>query len=85
MFSLLMHNYLKNLNVDKAILIAKQFCIDFSYKEMSIALPYLKNHYSSFLNENSKITALNNLAIISTPTIANKCEQLVNKLLVIFS
>ena len=46
---------------------------------------YLKKNYMSFLNENSKIYALNNLAIISNPMVANKCEQLINKLLIIFS
>lgn len=85
MFQLFINNYLKNLDVDRAILISKQFCIDFTYKEMSIALPYLKKHYMSFFNENSKIYALNDLASISSPIIANKCEQLINKLLIILS
>ena len=85
MFQLFINNYLKNLTTDKAILIAKQFCIDFNYQEMSLALPYIKKNYTSFLNENSKIYALNNLATISNITIASKCEQLLNKLLIILS
>ena len=85
MFQLFINNYLKSLDVDKAILIAKQFCIDFTYQEMNIALPYLKKNYKSFFNENSKIYFLNNLATISNPIVANKCEQLINKLLIILS
>lgn len=85
MLNLLINNYLKNLTVDKAILIAKQFCIDFSYEEMRIALPYLKQNYQALLNENSKIYALSNLAINTNNTIASKCEQLINKLLIILS
>jgi len=85
MIQLFINNYLKNLDVDRAILIAKQFCIDFTYKEMSVVLPFLKKNYMSFLNENSKIYALNNLATISNPIVANKCEQLINKLLIILS
>lgn len=85
MLNLLINNYLKNLTVDKAILIAKQFCIDFSYEEMRIALPYLKQNYHALLNENSKIYALSNLAINTNNTIASKCEQLINKLLIILS
>lgn len=85
MFQLFINNYLKNLTTDKAVLIAKQFCIDFTYQEMAIALPYIKQNYTSFLNENSKIYALNNLATISNITIASKCEQLLNKLLIILS
>lgn len=85
MLNLLINNYLKNLTVDKSILIAKQFCIDFSYEEMRIALPYLKQNYQALLNENSKIYALSNLAINTNNTIASKCEQLINKLLIILS
>ena len=55
MFQLFINNYLKNLTIDKAILISKQFCIDFTYNEMSIALPFIKKNYHAFLNENSKI------------------------------
>ena len=85
MFQLFINSYLKNLTIDKAILISKQFCIDFTYNEMAIALPFIKKNYQSFLNENSKIYALNNLAIISNNMVANKCEQLLDKLLIIFS
>ena len=85
MFQLFINNYLKNLTIYKAILISKQFCIDFTYNEMSIALPFIKKNYHSFLNENSKIYALNNLAAISNNMVANKCEQLLDKLLIIFS
>lgn len=85
MLQLLINNYLKNLTIDKAILISKQFCIDFTYEEMRIALPFLKQNYHALLNENSKIYALNNLANISNNSIAYKCEQLINKLLVILS
>ena len=85
MLHLFINNYLKTLTIDKAILIAKQFCIDFSYEEMRIALPFLKQNYHALLNENSKIYVLNNLAAISNKTIAYKCEELINKILVILS
>ena len=85
MLNILINSYLKNLTIDKAILIAKQFCIDFSYEEMRLALPYLKQNYQSLLNENSKIYALNNLAIVTNNIVANKCEQLIDKLLIILS
>ena len=85
MLNILINNYLKNLTIDKAILIAKQFCIDFSYEEMRLALPFLKQNYQALINENSKIYALSHLANISNNTIASKCEQLINKLLIILS
>lgn len=85
MFNLIVNNYLKNLTIDKAILISKQFCIDFSYEEMKLALPFIKQNYHALLNENSKIYALTNLANNTNNTIASKCEQLIDKLLIIFS
>ena len=85
MLNILINSYLKNLTVDKAVLISKQFCIDFSYEEMRLALPYLKQNYQALLNENSKIYALSHLASVTNNTIANKCEQLINKLLIILS
>jgi len=85
MFQLLINSYLKNLTIDKAILISKQFCIDFSYEEMKVALPFLKKNYQALLNENSKIYALTNLANCTNNTIASKCEQLIDKLLIILS
>lgn len=85
MLHIFIHSYLKNLTIDKAILIAKQFCIDFSYEEMRLALPYLKQNYHALLNENSKIYALSNLATVTNNTISTKCEQLIDKLLIIFS
>lgn len=85
MLSIFINSYLKNLTIDKAILISKQFCIDFSYEEMRLALPFLKQNYHSLLNEKSKIYALNNLAISTNNIIANKCEQLIDKLLIILS
>ena len=62
MLHLFINSYLKGLTVDKAILVSKQFCIDFSYEEMRLALPYLKKNYHALLNENSKIYTLSNLA-----------------------
>ena len=85
MFQLFLNSYLKNLTIDKAILIAKQFCIDFSYEEMRLSLPFLKKNYQAFLNENSKIYALTNLASCTNNIIASKWEQLINKLLIILS
>lgn len=85
MLNILINSYLKNLTIDKAILISKQFCIDFTYEEMRLALPFLKQNYQALLNENSKIYALNNLAISTNNIISNKCEQLINKLLIILS
>ena len=85
MLHIFINSYLKNLTTDKAILIAKQFCIDFSYEEMHLALPFLKKNYNCFFNENSKIYALNNLANITNNVIASKCEQLIDKLLIILS
>ena len=85
MFQLLINGYLKNLTIEKAILISKQFCIDFSYEEMKVALPFLKQNHNALLNEKSKIYALTNLANSTNNTIATKCEQLINKLLIILS
>ena len=56
MFNLIISNYLKNLTIDKAILISKQFCIDFSYEGMRLALPFLKQNYHSLLDENRRFT-----------------------------
>ena len=50
-FVTIINNYLKNLTIDKAILIAKQFCIDFSYEEMRLALPFLKQGYDMLLEK----------------------------------
>lgn len=83
--SMLINNYLKNITIEKAILISKQLCIDFTYEEMSIVLPFVKANWQNFLNENNKMYLLNSLASKTSQTTANKADALLNKLLIIFS
>lgn len=83
--SILINNYLKNTTVEKAILISKQFCIEFNYNEMSVVLPFVKNKWQNMLDERYKLSLLNELANKTSPETAKKAEALLNKLLIILS
>lgn len=83
--TMLINNYLKNITIEKAILVSKQLCIEFTYDEMRIVLPFVKANWQNFLNENNKMYILNSLANKTSATTANKADALLNKLLIIFS
>ena len=83
--SMLINNYLKNITIEKAILVSKQLCIEFTYDEMRIVLPFVKANWQNFLNENHKMYLLNSLANKTSTSTANKADALLNKLLIIFS
>ncbi len=83
--SLFINNYLKNMSIEKAILVSKQFCIDFTYEEMKIILPIIKNNWQRFLNEQEKMYLMNVISNKCSQISANKTEALLNKLLIIFS
>ena len=83
--SMLINNYLKNITIEKAILVSKQLCIEFTYDEMKIVLPFVKANWQNFLNENNKMYLLNSLANKTSLTTSSKAEALLNKLLIIFS
>ena len=76
---------LENITVEKAILVSKQLCIDFSYDEMNSILPYIKNNWQNFLNENKKTCYLDYISTITSPLTAKKANALLNKLLIILS
>ena len=82
---LLINNYLKNLTTEKAILVAKQLCVEFSHEEMKKVLPFVRTNWQNFLNENNKMYLLNALSNRTSSLTANKTETLINKLLIIFS
>ena len=81
----IINNYLKNITIDKAILVSKQFNIDFSYSEMQTVLPYVKINWHGFLDENKKAYLLNDLSNKTCPQTAKKADALLNKLLIILS
>lgn len=83
--TMLINNYLKNITIEKAILVSKQLCIEFTYDEMRIVLPFVKANWQNFLNENNKMYLLNSLANRTSVSTANKADALLNKLLIIFS
>ena len=83
--TMLINNYLKNITIEKAILVSKQLCIEFTYDEMRIVLPFVKANWQNFLNENNKMYILNTIANKTSATTANKADALINKLLIIFS
>lgn len=83
--TMLINNYLKNITIEKAILVSKQLCIEFTYDEMRIVLPFVKANWQNFLNENNKMYLLNSLASKTSVSTANKADALLNKLLIIFS
>ena len=83
--NMLINNYLKNISIEKAILVSKQLCIEFTYDEMKLVLPFIKANWQNFLNEHNKMYLLNALANKTSLTTANKTETLLNKLLIIFS
>ena len=82
---MLINNYLKNISIEKAILVSKQLCIDFTHEEMKTVLPFVKANWQNFLDERNKMYLLNALANKTSVATASKAEALLNKLLVIFS
>ena len=83
--NIFINNYLKSISTEKAILIAKQFCIDFSYNEMQIVLPFVKNNWQGFLNEIKKPRLMNEVTNLTSFETAKKTDALLNKLLIIIS
>ena len=79
------NNYLKNITVEKAILVSKQLCIEFTYDEMKIVLPFVKSNWQNLLNERTKMYLLNVLTNKTSASTASKADALINKLLIIFS
>ena len=83
--SMLINNYLKNMTIEKAILVSKQLCVEFTYDEMRIVLPFVKANWQNFLDERNKMYLINSLASRTSVNTANKADALLNKLLIIFS
>jgi len=83
--NMLINNYLKNITIEKAILVSKQLCIDFTYEEMRIVLPFVKTNWQKLLDEKNKMYLINSLANKTSVSTANKADALLNKLLIIFS
>jgi len=83
--NILINSYLKNMSVEKAILVSKQLCINFDYREMNIVLPYIKSNWQDFLDEKKRAFLLSNLSSKTCPDTAKKVDLLLNKLLIIFS
>lgn len=83
--NIFINNYLKNISVEKAILVAKQFCIDFSYKEMNFVLPFIKVNWQNFLDKTKKPFLLQEIANSTTKETAKKTDALLNKFLIIIS
>lgn len=81
----MINSYLKNISVEKAILVAKQFSIEFNKKEMEIILPYVKCNWQGFLDENKKTYLLDELSCKTSLETAKKADALINKLLIILS
>ena len=83
--NILITTYLKNITPEKAVLVAKQLCIDFSFYEMREILPILKSNWQDFLNENKRPLLLANIANKTSLETSKKTDALLNKLLIIFS
>lgn len=83
--NMIINNYLKNITIEKAILVSKQLCIDFTYDEMRIVLPFIKCNWLNLLNEKNKMYLINSLANQTNTLTANKTDTLINKLLIILS
>lgn len=83
--NILINSYLKNLTVEKAVIVSKQLCIDFTNEEMNIILPYVKANWQSFLNENKRTYLLADIANKTCSQTAKKTDTLLNKLLIILS
>ena len=81
----MINSYLKNISVEKAILVAKQFSIEFDEFEMTAILPYIKCNWQGFLDENKKTYLLNELSNKTSLQTAKKTDMLINKLLIILS
>ena len=85
LINIIINSFLKNMTTEKAILISKQFCIDFNHEEMNIILPYIKNNWQMFLSKNKKTSLLEYISNKTCLETAKKAELLMNKLLIIFS
>ena len=83
--SLMINAYLKNISIEKAILVAKQLSIDFTHNEMEAILPFIKCNWQGFLDENKKTYLLNDLSHKVGSSTAKKADALLNKLLIILS
>ena len=83
--NMLINNYLKNITIEKAILVSKQLCVEFTYDEMRIVLPFIKTNWQNFLDERNKMYLINTIANKTSISTANKTDALLNKLLIIFS
>lgn len=83
--NIFINNYLKNITIEKAILISKQLCINFSTSEMQFVLPYLKNNWQNLLDDRKKLYLLKDISCKTSIETAKKTDALLNKLLIIFS
>lgn len=83
--NMIINNYLKSITVEKAILVSKQLCIEFTYDEMCVVLPFIKTNWQNFLDDRSKMYLIRILANKTSQTTASKTDALINKLLIIFS
>lgn len=83
--NIFINNYLKSISIEKAILVAKQLCIDFTYTEMQIVLPFVRNNWQGFLNEIKKPHLMNEIVHLTNIETAKKTDALLNKLLIIIS
>lgn len=83
--NMIINNYLKNITIEKAILVSKQLCIEFTYDEMRIVLPFVRANWQNFLDERNKMYLIKALADKTSQTTASKTDALINKLLIIFS
>lgn len=83
--NIIINSYLKNITIEKAILVSKQFSIEFSYDEMQKVLPYVKSRWQEFLDENKKTYLLKEITSKTCLETAKKTDALLNKLLIILS
>ena len=83
--NILINNYIINISIEKATLVSKQLCIDFTYDEMKIVLPFVKANWQNLLNEKNKMYLMNALANKTSASTASKADALINKLLIILS
>lgn len=83
--NILINNYLKNISIEKAILVSKQLCIEFTYDEMKVVLPFVKANWQNLLDERNKMYLMNSLANKTSASTASKADALLNKLLIILS
>jgi hypothetical protein len=75
----------KKERIEKAILVSKQLCIEFTYDEMRFVLPFIKANWQGLLDERNKMYLMNNLANKTSASTASKADALINNLLIILS